>query len=239
MDINISRIIEQVLDRRELDKPRDYIGASIIGNDCERAIWYSSNGYTESHVDSRIKRIFDTGNLWEKLLLDYLELSDIKLVRPDKENNYLECHDKDLSYFKGHMDALMIFPEPSEVVILDIKTAKNIEFNKFKSQGLRMWKPNYYAQLQAYMGMTGYKFSSLLAFNKDDQKLHDETVPFNEIFYRQLKEKARKIYNLINPPERINKSPFYYKCSYCNFKTTCHSQEKTIGIREYLDKEHE
>lgn len=222
MDLNLSKIIEKVLDSRALDEPRDYVGASSIGNDCTRAIWYQSKGTQPIHINHRTKRIFDTGKILETLLIDYIEQSTIKVIRPSEDNNWLYCHDNEYSFFAGHMDAILV-PQNDEPIILDIKTCKHEYFGQFKSQGLQFWNPTYYAQLQAYMGMTGYKKACLLAYNKNDQNLHDETVSFDEVYYASLKEKARAIFQSTEPPEKINRSPLYYKCGYCSYKEVCHA----------------
>ena len=44
MDINLSQAINRALDTRPKDAPRNYVGASSIGHDCARAIWYQAHG---------------------------------------------------------------------------------------------------------------------------------------------------------------------------------------------------
>lgn len=223
MDINLSQAINRALDTRPKDAPRNYVGASSIGHDCARAIWYQAHGAEEGHINHRVKRIFDNGKVLESMLLDYIELTTTRVIRPNAENNWLHCSDKELPYFAGHMDALL-FNADGPVIVLDIKTCNHLSFDKFVNNGLRHWQPKYYAQLQAYMGMTGHKYACLLAYDKDDSRLHDETIAFDEMEYAALKEKARVIYTQEIEPERINKSPLYFVCRNCSYKETCHDR---------------
>lgn len=44
---------------------RAHLGASLIGTECERAIWYSFRWATRARHTGRLLRLFDSGNLAE------------------------------------------------------------------------------------------------------------------------------------------------------------------------------
>ena len=48
---------------------RDHLGASIIGKDCERALWYDFRWVTRSTFSGRMLRLFDTGKREEDRLV--------------------------------------------------------------------------------------------------------------------------------------------------------------------------
>ncbi len=92
----------------------------------------------------------------------------------------------------------------------------------FVKKGARLWNPQYYAQIQAYMGMSGIHKTYILALNKDTSDLHDEFVLFDEIFYAGLEDKARIISISESEPPRISGSPLWFQCKLCKFNKICH-----------------
>src|SRR5438094_7242889 len=47
------------------DWRRDHLGASLLGNECERALWYSWRWCSPPDHDGRLLRLFETGKLEE------------------------------------------------------------------------------------------------------------------------------------------------------------------------------
>lgn len=226
MDILLSDKIKDVIEHAVEKNRGRYVGASSIGHPCERKIWYQYKDYKQEN-SAKLKLTFDLGHRIESLILDYLEKSDIRVRRPLESNNNLFCADLDFTTFSGHMDAIIEIPDKGIIAVLDIKTAKASSFQKFVKHGLREWNMQYYAQLQAYMGMTGIKLAVLLALNKDTSDLHEEWFRFDSSYYEELRTKAMRIAEDDEvPPERINKNPCFYLCSMCGYKKVCHSEEK-------------
>lgn len=197
------------------DKPRDYIGASSIGSECLRQIWYELNCKESFPIPNRIRRIFDTGKLMEEYILSLLQMCGLSLHRN------VELIEHTMDYFEGHADAIWI-KGLGDRIIIEIKTAKNSEFQKVINHGLKKWNPKYYAQIQSYMGMSGINSTYILVLNKDNSELYDELVTFDSIFYEGLKEKAKMIYSAKSEPPRINGSALFYMCKMCKFKDICH-----------------
>lgn len=54
------------------DEPRSHLGASLIGDDCQRKLWYQFRWITISHPEPRLKRLFNRGHLEEDRFIDYL-----------------------------------------------------------------------------------------------------------------------------------------------------------------------
>lgn len=58
----------------ELAEPRRYLGASSIGDDCHRAIWYSFRWFRDSpDVEGRMYRLWNRGHREEDVIWDLLE----------------------------------------------------------------------------------------------------------------------------------------------------------------------
>lgn len=199
------------------DVPRDYIGASSIGSDCLRQIWYEYTGAPSTCVPNKIRRTWAIGKELEGLVLDWLENCGIELARV-----WYDLIDSELLYFQGHIDAMWENHPSNLYAIIEVKTAKDASFKVFVKDGARKWNPRYYAQVQAYMGMSGIMSAYILVLNKDNSELMDELITFDPDFYAQLKDKARLIHDAKTPPPRIHGSPLWYACKLCKFNKVCH-----------------
>jgi hypothetical protein len=210
----LSDFIEKNLSKGD-DEPRAYIGASSIGNPCERAIWYGLNKPEDKVITTRQLITFEIGKCLEEMTIHFL-LEQLALISPWA----LECNEYPL--FKGNADAIIVNSEREPIAILEIKTAKDSSFNIFKKKGLRLWYPEYYDQIQSYMGMSGINTGYLLALNKDTSELHDEKVDFDAERYKKLVEKAKRIGDARIMPPKINGSPSFFRCKFCFYRNACH-----------------
>ncbi len=211
---DLSRAIDVSIAIQREGEKRNYIGASSIGSDCLRQIWYEFNGFKGS-FDPRILRIFEVGKRLERLVIDWLLAA--RFIVFEQQHAFF---DSELPYFQGHCDGILRKPH----AILEIKTAKDSSFKQFAKHGLKKWMPKYYDQLQAYLGMSGLINAYIIVLNKDDSSLLDEKVMFDASRYIELKEKARLIHDAKIEPPRINSNPAWYQCKMCKFKKICHEQ---------------
>lgn len=200
---------KQIVSRETL---RDYIGASSIGSACLRQIYYSYHKFESSSITPRLKRIFSTGHLLEGLVLDGLESAGLKLNRVS-----IDLIADGRPYFRGHVDAIW-----NGNAIIEVKSAKNSEFNLCVKNGVYKWSPKYYAQAQSYMGMSGIRQAYVIVINKDTAALYDELIDFDEIFYATLGLKAQQIHEAVTEPPRVNNSPLFYLCKMCSYREICH-----------------
>ena len=219
--MDLTSIITKTIAELPGDEPRKYIGASSIGHDCNRSIWYGYHGADKAGIPARLRTTFDIGKRLETLPLDYLQKAGLNIVRPTKDNKWLFHCDADVHFFQGHLDAVLLLPNEDPIVV-EIKTAKNSGFNNFKNKGLMAWSRSYYSQIQGYMGLSGYRRGVLLAINKDTSEFHHEWVRYDDQYYRELKMRALAIGTIDEPPERINRSPLFISCKNCSYKGVCH-----------------
>ena len=197
------------------DDTRNYIGASSIGSDCLRQIWFQFKGVKTEQVPNKFRRAWAIGKRLENLIIEWVIDAGIKVEQSD-----FKYHAANMPYFQGHFDGVLTWRKKRS--ILEIKTAKNASFNVFVKKGLKVWNPQYYAQIQSYMGMSGINSAYILVLNKDTSELSDEFVLFDPDLYEQLREKAQMIYGAHIEPPRINGSALFYKCKQCKFNKVCH-----------------
>ena len=203
-----------LIKQRENEPAREYIGASIIGHPCSRKIWYEYNNYPAKEFTPELLMTFEIGRILEQALkvhlINFNDNCEYKLTQT------MESENKEI---KGTPDAIMSFDD--ENYIIEIKTANNASFNQFVSHGLRAWRPQYYAQLNCYLGMSRIQKGILLCINKDNSKLREEQIEFNESYYKTLLLKAQSIKAATEPPNRIAETPLHPICRMCPYKTTC------------------
>lgn len=221
MDLDLTALIKKTIQNAPPEEKRPYIGASSIGKECQRAIWYGFTGAESSPIPPGLRTTFDIGNRLEAMLLDYMEQAGLTLSRASDGNDHLLFSCKEIPEFKGHADALLILSD--SVAVVEIKTAKNTSFVQFISRGLQAWNTAYYAQMQAYLGMSGYEKGVFLIVNKDTSEIGHEWIYFDELYYQELCARAAYIVKAEEPPERINRSPLFWICSRCPYKQTCHA----------------
>ena len=207
--------IEKVQSRDDR-QTRDYIGASGIGAECLRQIWYEFNGFQAESVPTKIRRTWAIGRHLESLILDWLTDAKIEIAR-----TWVDLESEGMPFFKGHVDSVWI-KKGKPFAIIEIKTAKDSSFNIFVKKGLRTWNPQYYAQIQSYMGMSGIHKAYILVLNKDNSEIADELVTFDEVFYQGLRGKAAMIANAEVAPPKINSSPLWFQCKMCKYNKVCH-----------------
>ena len=214
----LTKMIEKYQERVDDGDSRDYIGASSIGSDCLRQIWYQFKGVKAEKVPTKMRRTWAIGKRLEGLVVDWLAEAGITLgVLPVRT-----LKSQMVPKFQGHIDSVWIGRDGKYNAIIEIKTAKDASFKIFVKKGVKVWNPQYYAQIQAYMGMSGIHKTYIIVLNKDSSVLSDELVEFDPTFYVNLECKALMISNAHVEPPRINGSPLWYQCKMCKFNKVCH-----------------
>lgn len=215
--MDLVKLIHESITRYPQEK-RLYIGASGIGGPCARAIWYGYKGYAKEYP-AQLLLTFEVGKYLEKMLINELGSYEGRVIKTCEPytGEPLLVKSKECPQLQGHMDGII-----NDEIVLEIKTAKNASFTVFKRDGLKRWSPNYFYQLQAYMGMAGLLKGVLLAINKDTSELHEEWMDFEPETYRNIVRKAQSIVDCNEAPGRINNNPGFYICSRCEFKKVCH-----------------
>lgn len=211
----LSKKIEKIQSRDDR-KTRDYIGASTIGSDCLRQIWFEYKGVQATEVPTKTRRTWTIGRVLESTILDWLVEAGLEIKR-----DWPDLVAENIPYFKGHLDSVWM-KKGIPFAILEIKTAKDASYMIFVKKGLRTWQPQYYAQIQTYMGMSGIDKTYIVVLNKDTSDISDELIIFDKEFYEKIKQKALMIGNAHAMPPRVNSSPLWYQCKMCKFNKVCH-----------------
>jgi len=226
----MERIVDKIYEDYEKlneEPPRSYLGASQIGAECDRATWYSFRWFKKILFSGRMQRLFDTGKLEEDRFVRDLENVGVRVSVLDPSTGKQYRVETFEAHFSGSTDgvATHICPtDPEKQYILEFKTHNEKSFSDLKDKGVKGSKIQHYAQLQIYMGLFGIHQAYYLAKNKNTDELYEEYIDFARDEYNYYMQKARSLILSQTPPNRINESPSYYKCKYCDFKDICHAQ---------------
>jgi hypothetical protein len=225
----IVRLIDQAVEQtaaREREV-RSHLGASLIGKNCERELFYTFRWAKQGQFEGRMLRLFARGAREEQAFVDYLKQAGIHIWDRDSDGQQFRVIDFD-GHFGGSLDGLaQLVPtlDPNELVVVEFKTHNLKSFIELQQFKVKIAKPQHYGQMQIYMGKRGLRNALYLAVCKNDDKLHAEIVPFDLLDYEKLLAKAKRVIYARTAPPRIASSPAYYECKFCTFLRICHYGE--------------
>ena len=204
---------------------RPHLGASLIGHACERYLWMTFRWVEAKKFPGRMLRLFETGQLEEARFVKNLRRIgvDVHDVTPDGK----QWRVSDLGgHFGGSMDGACVgLPEaPKTWHVLEFKTHNDKSFNDLVKNRVLKAKPQHYAQMQVYMGLTGMERALYLAVNKNTDELYSERVEFDPVEFAKLKARAERVINANEPPLRCSNDPSWYVCKMCDFHQHCHGE---------------
>ena len=219
---------------RTNDKPRGYLGASIVGKECARALWYAFRWATDKRFSGRMMRLFQTGHREEARMIDDLRKIGIKLWanNPSTGKQWSFSEAALGHHLAGNSDGILqgIEEAPKAPHIFEAKTHSAKSFAALKKASVKDAKPEHYAQMQIYMHWTIQDFGSesgchralYLAHNKDTDELYMERIEYDKEFVSGLMQKAETIIFAATPLSRINDDPSWFACKFCDHHAICH-----------------
>jgi hypothetical protein len=209
---------------RNPDFRRAHLGASLIGKECERCLWYDFRWATDPKFDGRMLRLFETGQKEEARIIDNLRSVGLEIYdrEPDtgKQMNYSEPL---FGHFGGSLDGIGIkFPEALKTWhVLELKTSSKKLFEKLLKEGVEKAKPQHYAQVQVYMRWSKLERAMYIVYCKDDDRMYCERIYYDKDFAEQLVEKARRVIYSAVPLERLGSNINDFRCKFCDHIESC------------------
>ncbi len=236
------------------EPPRNYVGASSIGDECELKLWMQ---YRHAHLAARKKTEIIDGKLMpgraelimaandghrgEDLMAGYLrQVPGVELTTHDANGKQLSYSDLRGEY-QGHWDGLIlgVSQAPKTMHTWEHKV-KNQKFydalTKLKEkydekEVLQQWDYKYYCQAVTYMhynGTTRHYTTVALAGSRKFQSIRTNENPR---LAKLLREKAERITKYPCAPGGISTNPSWFACKYmCDFSKTCPSINKNINL---------
>lgn len=210
---------------------RYYLGASGVGEDCERKSWYDFRHAKFNEWQAYNVKAIEEGFRSEDVMIDRFKNAGFQLQHEhtNPEGKLVQYGFKDLGgWFRGHRDGKLWNIEGIGNAIWEAKATESwLDLNKAiidhgEHNALEKWKPVYYTQAQLYMGYDGVQDHILTACNPGSTRYAIVHTKFNEHHFKNTKRKAERIITSDEPPDREYSNEDFYKCKYmCNSHTIC------------------
>lgn len=203
---------------------RPHLGASLIGHHCSRYLWLSFRFAKRASFPGRILRLFDTGHREESRIVSDLRAIGCEVHEVDPQTGRQFMFSSLGGHFGGSMDAAVKgLPEaPNKWNVAEFKTHNQKSFDHLQKNGVEKSKPQHYAQMVVYMGLTGMDRAIYIAVNKNTDEIYTERIKYDNKAFESLLSRAEKIIFGEAPPERISEDPAWYQCRWCDFYDLCH-----------------
>jgi hypothetical protein len=214
---------------RRNEPPRDYLGASRIGEACSRRLAFEFTGTAPDEgrdFDGQALRIFEAGHRFEALSIEWLRAAgfDLRTERRDGGQFGFSAAGGKL---RGHIDGVIVAgPDIGAAwpALWEHKALNAKSWNDLVKHGLAVSKPVYYGQVQIYMAYMDLDVTLFTALNKDTQALHHEIVRFDPPHAQTLSDKAVAIIRAADAgelPPRVAAACDFYLCRLCPFQRRC------------------
>ena len=226
----INALIDRALveaNRRQV--PRNYLGASRIGEPCARKLVYEFS-HTPADpgkaFDGGILRVFAAGHQFEYLSTRWLCAAGFDLRTSDTNGGQFGFETAS-GRIKGHIDGVIVGGPDVGVTwpaLWEHKALKASSWNDTVKRGVQASKPVYYGQLQIYMAYMDLSVALFTILNKDTQALHHEVVPFDAVEAQLLSDKAIDVIQAADAGEllpRISDHSDFYPCRWCAYARRC------------------
>ncbi len=204
---------------------RSHLGASLIGRKCWRELWLGFRWASKKQFPARIIRLFNRGHLEEARFLAMFKMCGFEMWYKTAEGGQYKF--KDVSgHFGSSLDCVVAglpdIPDGSPAYG-EFKTSSEKVFKKVAQNGVQQEKFEHYVQMQVCMFEMKLRYGIYCMVNKNDDDLHMEIIELDEaVAKHHIHNKASSIIFSDKPPPKLNESPGWYDCKFCDQHPVCH-----------------
>jgi len=211
------------------EAPRNYLGASAIGEPCARRLQYDYQGAPkDEQFSARTLRIFHRGHKGEEWMIDWIKRAGFEL-RTEKNGRQFGFEDCD-GRFKGHIDGVLTDGPPGfkYPCLWENKVLGAKGFNALVKHGVAKAHPKYAAQVSVYQAYLQLAENPAIftALNADTMEIHAEMVPFDLALAQSQIDKAAQVLTACDHGEvlpRAADDADSFPCKFCPYRGVCWS----------------
>jgi len=225
--VTVKKDIQEWSVNHYMDDFRWHLGASVIGNECDRAIWYTFRWASPDTRDGRMKRLHERGKKEEERINEYLKGIGFSLWDKDPSTGKQFRISFHKGHFGGSSDGLFQLPPRYQrpgFFVPEYKTSgTGAAFNNYEKKGVEVHKEAYFLQHSIYGYGFKVKQGMFLAVNKNDDDIH---VEFVDLDFQKAEAGIRRAGNIITTdyaPAKISSKVSFHKCVMCDHKDVCHN----------------
>lgn len=224
--------VEQFCVKLYGNENRNHLGASELGEQCFRKLYYKFRWFRKPSFDGRMLRLFNVGHMAEPRFITYLRGIGFEVKEFSEDGKQFR-----ISGCKGHyggsLDGMCKAPArynlPEDLIILNEFKTNNTGkgYAAVAEQDLSKAKPKHYAQMCQYGEKYSLKYGLYMIENKNDSDITFRIIELDWNYGKALERKAEEIIFAQEPPPRIAENESFFDCKYCDdFKGICHHGEK-------------
>lgn len=209
-----SRIDLAIMDLASKKPSRTYLGASSIGEECDRKLWYSYHQKKPIN-DPRVHRIMDVGHWVESYALAMLKAAGYEVFYEENGSQF-GFTDEEVA---GNADGVIMLNNVPH--LLEIKSANDKRFQEMVRDGVERSNPIYFTQMQVYMKYLELDQALYFVVNKNNCDIHMEIVKYEKIKADYAINRGKEIVRSEKEPERKYQSKAFFKCKFCDYRQEC------------------
>jgi CRISPR/Cas system-associated exonuclease Cas4 (RecB family) len=241
-----ARLIDRAIDTFHESGRRVYAQrsnrASQGGVVCKRRLlWHRTRWEDQKLPDVKLQRVFALGNVWEPVVVSWLEGAGIKVLQRQRDLDWPKLQ------LSGHIDGVIELPGTKEEAVFEAKSCSPFVFERIRKAAsaadiVRLDKDyltGYLVQLGLYLLLLGMKYGVLLFVNKSTGETHSILISLEDVVVLELAETHLKRLEAVNGaiaveadlPAEPNDN-----CPRCPFFAACGPQ-MTFGVLKVEDDE--
>ncbi len=215
-------------------KPRPYLGASGLGNECRRRVWLDFRWASVRKIEADSLMKINDGHRSEDVVAEHLravkgiELWTVDPENPEKQIGFLDGH------VGGNLDGVIrgLLQAPKTPHVWENKAVNEKKFEKLKElkaklgekAALKAWDITYYIQAQLYMHKLGLTRHYLTVCTPGMRDIVSCRTDYDVVDAEKTMALGHQLSTQDTPPERISDRPDYYLCKgfKCSHYSICH-----------------
>lgn len=223
-------LIDRAIERHYADTetPRTYIGASALGDQCQRRIQFEVTGAPGTPHNGKTRRIFERGHIYEPHVANWLRGAGFKL-RTERDDGTQFGFIVANGHIAGHCDGIIDDGPAIEGLIYpclwECKVVGDKGYRGVAKDGVAKAYPQYADQValyQAYLDCTNPALFT--ALNANDMNIHPELVKFDEARAQAASDRGVTIITADSCGELLPRAagdPDQFPCRFCRFSEHC------------------
>lgn len=244
---NFEAIIDIAMeDAQQSQPPRNYLGASRVGDDCLRKLGYEFHHAPKDEgreFKGRTLRIFERGHTGEDAMAARLRLAGFEIVTHRQDGRQIGFATgwndaRGCNTFSGHIDGVITKAPYSAGVqtpaLWENKVLGEKGWTDTYKKGVRASKPVYFAQMQLYMAYLDLSEHPALftAENANTGAIYAERVPFDPAAAQEASDRGVTVVTSQCPEElpRVANTATDFRCKFCDFAARCWATPKPVTI---------
>jgi hypothetical protein len=191
------------------------MGASAIGEECNRKIFFDLRGYFLPEIhEGRILRLFETGHIQEARIIADFRRAGYAIWDRDPETGKQYTYLDDSGHFVVKPDAFIKGVDGAEKTVhaMEVKTHNDKNFKALLKSGVAKAMPHHYQQMQAAMWLPKVTRALYVALNKNDEQYYVEAA------IEKIKDKISIQMEATLTPAGISETQSAWGCKFCPYK---------------------